>query len=295
MNKGNSKKVMAEAAEIVRRLVETKVGIKQLQAEYHCGYPVLKRAIGSQLTKARWRRIRKKKIAAGGIKSRFQKGHKTWNKGTHYGPGKGAEKTQYKKGHLPDRHKHMGTITIRNDKHNRQYRWIKVSGILDGKHQWLQYARYVWEKKNGPIPDGLFPIHTDGDTLNDSIGNLQLVDRKKSLMLMLGRDGNLKKCRKRAARAVRRRHAKTRRIKQKEAAVRAKLLEGYRISRQQELAEKKTIARQLTRQHGKAKVVWECIGCGTDYDNEPPGICPKCNGLRFSKIKINAEAVLSEY
>ncbi len=256
MNKGNSEKVMAEAAEIVRRLAESKATVKSLGKEYHCEYATIKRAIDSQLTKAQWRRITKKKMAAGGAKTRFQKGCVSWNKGTHYRPGKGVEKTQFKKGHLPENHKHAGTIIIRSDKRDRQYRWIKISGIMDGKHRWLQYARYVWEKENGPVPDGLFPIHADGDTLNDSIENLQLVDRKENLLLMLGRDGNLKKCRKRAARAVRKRHAKTRKRNQKTAALKAKLLERYRTERKQAIAVKKAIAREMTRQHGKTELVW---------------------------------------
>jgi len=296
MNKGNSEKVMAEAVEIVRRLAKSKASIKSLGKEYHCGYATIKRAIDSQLTKAQWQRISKKKMADGGAKTRFPKGCVPWNKGTHYRPGKGAEKTQFKKGHLPENHRHIGTIRIVNrnrDGRITQHREIKISGIMQGKHIWITYAKYLWEKENGPVPTGHFIVHADGDLLNDSPGNFRLVDRKKNLMLMLGRDGNLKKCRKRAARAARKRHAKTRKIKQREARVKAEMDERYRAERRQEAVERRAINKRLSKQHGEVKVVWECIGCGTDYDKEPPGVCPKCNGLRFSKIKIGPSKVLS--
>jgi len=296
MNKGNSEKVMAEAAEIVRRLAESKATVESLMKEYRCGYAILKRAIDSQLTKAQWRRISKKKMAAAGVKTWIPKGHIPWNKGTNYRPGKGAEKTQFKKGHLPENHKHTGTIRINTRNRNgriTQHREIKAAGIRQGRHVWVTYAKYLWEKENGPVPPGHFVVHADGDLMNDSPGNLRLVDRKENLMSMLGRDGNLKKCRRKAARAVRKRHAKTRKRKQKEAVVRAKLSESRRLQRQQEAAVKKAVARELSRQHGRTELVWECIGCGADYAKEPPGVCPKCNGLRFSRIKIKPTMVLS--
>ena len=215
--RGNADIVMADAAEIVRRLKETEATVTGLIKEYLCSHSVMLRAILSQISKAEYRRICRKNLLRGGVKTRFQEGHKSWNKGTGWVPGGRSIETRFNKGHLPENHKHAGTITIRNDKCGRQYRWIKVSGIMDGKHRWLQYARYLWEKENGPIPDGLFPVHFDGDTLNDSIGNLRLVDRAGHLALSMARDPNmLKKCRRNSVKANRKRGVRNRRLKAKE-------------------------------------------------------------------------------
>ena len=59
--------------------------------------------------------------------------------------------------------------------------------------------------------------------------------------------------------------------------------------RQQRLAQKERRDRQeieagIAKLKGPMTSWWECIGCGCDFDVEPTGICPKCNGFRFEKI-----------
>ncbi len=45
----------------------------------------------------------------------------------------------------------------------------------NGKAVQMYYSRWLWEKKNGAIPDGCVIHHKDRDTLNDSIENLELL------------------------------------------------------------------------------------------------------------------------
>ena len=148
MNKGNVDRVMADAAEIARRLRETDVTLTSLMKEYHCGWLIIMKAILSQMSKSQWKRIRKKKLAQGGVEQRFKKGHIPWSKGRkgiHPSPD-----TEFKKGHLPAQHKHIGSIRIIKRERGgiiNQYREIKVSGIMEGRHKWIPYARYLYEQK----------------------------------------------------------------------------------------------------------------------------------------------------
>lgn len=41
--------------------------------------------------------------------------------------------------------------------------------------------RYVWEKHNGPIPKGFHVHHVDGDKSNNSVKNLEIIERRKHL------------------------------------------------------------------------------------------------------------------
>lgn len=69
----------------------------------------------------------------------------------------------------------VGTIRIRTRKagrHRNRVRYIKVRNSGPYKDRWTEYARWLWEQKNGPVPAGKRVAHLDGDTLNDSLDNL---------------------------------------------------------------------------------------------------------------------------
>ncbi len=208
---------MAAAEDIVRQIQGPGCNVNGLMKKYRCGYPLLTRAILSQISKAQWRKIVEKKVAVGNEATRFEKGHKTWNKGRKGWSPPGTEKTRFKKGHLPHNHRHVGSTRIneRTRKGNTvTYKEIKVAGIMQGRHKWIAYAKYIWQQANGPVSKGMLIVHVDGDTLNDSLDNLKLVDRKGHLALQMERDPKMiKRCRKKAARTVRKMHAKNRRIK----------------------------------------------------------------------------------
>lgn len=65
----------------------------------------------------------------------------------------------------------IGTTRVRW--HNRhRVRFIKVAHGGAPHDRWRPFARYLWERHNGPVPAGKRVIHLDGDTLNDSLDNL---------------------------------------------------------------------------------------------------------------------------
>lgn len=44
---------------------------------------------------------------------------------------------------------------------------------------WLKEHHYIWEKKNGPIPEGMCLHHIDFNPLNNLIGNLKIMEKKE--------------------------------------------------------------------------------------------------------------------
>ena len=270
---------MANAAKIARQFRRGTTSLKQLQSQHHCAYTTLLRALETQMSKREYTRLCKKRMEQAGVKTQFRPGYQPWNKGRkgiHHSPA-----TEFKKGHLPQTHKHNGTISIRNDKCGKQVRWIKVSGIMQGRHKWISHGRYVWQQKNGPVPDGYFVVHVDGNTLNDDLVNLQIVNHREHLALQHQRDPNtLKKCRRNAAKSNRKRHSAARR--ERARLVRRQQLNIKRATKE---ADEKTKFESRLQELRKTIKYWECIGCGANFGSEPPQICPKCNGLRFKNIK----------
>jgi len=108
-----------------------------------------------------------KKGAHIGNSTRFQKGHKTHNKGIKGINYPGMVATQFKPGHLSANYKPVGTI--RN-----------VAGRLEikmaeGPRQWRQLSRIVWQTCNGPIPENCVVSFIDGNTSKIDITNLQIL------------------------------------------------------------------------------------------------------------------------
>ena len=287
MNRGNSKKVMRNAAGICRQLRTTPVTVSSLMRQYHCGYATFMRAVRKHIKPEEWEKIRKKKLAQGGVQNRFQKGQTPWNrgkKGIHLSPA-----SEFKKGHVPVNHKKLGTIRTRTrrDTKNRKggsYRVIATPGPTPHRHIWIPYARYLWEQKHGPVPAGYFVVHADGNRLNDTLQNYKLVDRKGHLALM---KENNPGHRKKAIRSLKKTVRKRRREKARAAQEAARLseIERKKQERARELLEAQIEAeRRKEEVFGPETTWWECIGCSFEFETEPKGICPKCNGLRFEKI-----------
>lgn len=73
----------------------------------------------------------------------------------------------------------IGTVTIRT-RHKRgaeQRAYIKVKE----PNIWILHARYVWQQQHGEIPPGMAIHHCDGNKLNDSIENLELVSKAEHI------------------------------------------------------------------------------------------------------------------
>lgn len=109
-----------------------------------------------------------------GNDGRFKKGNVPWNKGKK-GVNIGGKETQFKKGHIPANHRPVGSERITID----GYIEIKVAE----PNKWRPKHQVIWEKHNGPIPDGHVVIFGDGNKQNLSIDNLILVSRKQLLGL----------------------------------------------------------------------------------------------------------------
>jgi len=274
LREGRTYKVMKAAPRIARRLRKTDVTLRKLMKQYRCGYGTMMKAIRSQMSDEEWSEIRRKNLARGGVKNRFKKGHIPWTKGRkglHFSPA-----TEFKPGHMRGQAARLwrpvGTITIHHDKlpKRQRYRkrrrmdgslrmgkprrWIKVADEGRPQDRWIPYARYLWEKEHGPVPKGRFVVHTDGNQMLDKPGNLMLANCRENLI----RNQLLNpEMRKRAhALACKNRKKNTRQRKQLEAF------------------------------YGPQIVVWECGGCGAEYQQqEQPQKCVKCNGFAFEKLK----------
>jgi hypothetical protein len=111
----------------------------------------------------------------------FKKGHSPWNTGT-----KGVMKPNsgnFPKGNTPPNRKPIGSERIDS---KDGYIYIKVAETdpytgfptrYKQKHVWL------WEKRNGPVPDGMCVVFKDGDKYNFDEDNFTLVTRAELLRL----------------------------------------------------------------------------------------------------------------
>jgi len=101
-----------------------------------------------------------------GIGNRFQKGHKTWNKGMK-GLQIGGEETQFKKGNSPRNRKPVGTVVIRTD----GYMQTKIAE----PNVWKLTHHLVWEQAGNTPPVHPFVLRfKDGNQQNCTIENLEL-------------------------------------------------------------------------------------------------------------------------
>ncbi len=124
-------------------------------------------------------------IKTGYYAGRFQKGQESFTKGKkqedYMSPEalERAKATRFKPGHEPGNTKPVGTITQRAD----GYLYIKRAD--EGRYwdQWQPLQRYVWERHNGPIPDGMLITFKDGDPTNCDIDNLMLIDTATNAQL----------------------------------------------------------------------------------------------------------------
>jgi hypothetical protein len=105
---------------------------------------------------------------------RLKKGHKAWNKGQHVITNPKCLKTTFKKGNIPANSKWDGYISIRRDKTEIVYLYIRIAS---GK--WKPLHRYLYEQRKGPIPPGMILIFKDGNTFNINMNNLELISRKE--------------------------------------------------------------------------------------------------------------------
>jgi hypothetical protein len=103
-----------------------------------------------------------------GEQYRFKKGQEPKNKGQKM-PIDMYERlkpTMFKKGQQPKNTKKEGEISIRYDKLNKPYQWIKAGSKMVPLHT------IVWKKEHGALPDGYNIVFKNGNTLDARIENL---------------------------------------------------------------------------------------------------------------------------
>lgn len=117
-----------------------------------------------------------------GLSGRFEKGHIPANKGKSMTAEqyKKCSATMFKKGSMPQNHKPVGTVSIRNNyKRGQRYVYEKVAE----PNVWRQKHILEWERKYGKVPKGKMLIFADGNTLNVDIDNLVLISRNQNAVM----------------------------------------------------------------------------------------------------------------
>lgn len=274
MYRGNADQVMADAAKIARRLRDHQATVTGLAKEYESSHATLMKAVLSQMSKAEYRRIVHHNITIHNSSTRFQPGHATWNKdlkGTHFSPQSEFKKGGPLRGFAARRWRPIGAITVRYDplfpwqrarlrkdgtsRKGKPRRWIKVKD--DGRLQdrWIPYARDLWEKHYGPVPNGLLVVHKDGNQMNDVIDNLILVDRRRHISRTCHSSPEV------------RTRAHTAAVKSRKA---------------------NTPARRLLRaERTNGTRAWHCPACGATYESaKPPARCEHCSAVSFERLTI---------
>lgn len=117
-----------------------------------------------------------------GLSGRFEPGHVPVNKGKKGLCAPGCEKTQFRRGNLPGNTKPIGYERVTKD----GYIEVKIAmrpSSKDCNDNFVAKHRLVWERKNGPIPEGHKIAFLDGDKTNCDIENLALITAAESLEL----------------------------------------------------------------------------------------------------------------
>lgn len=121
--------------------------------------------------------LMKRKGITNGLDTRFQPGHivcgSPFKKGEHF-----HAATEFKNGHIPYNKLELGAIVRRTD----DTMWIKVAEGM-GVKNYNQLSHYVWERANGPIPEGSCITFKDGNTLNCELDNLMLTTKSERFMM----------------------------------------------------------------------------------------------------------------
>lgn len=117
-----------------------------------------------------------------GRSSLFTKGRKPWNSGTKGLGYTSANKTSFKKGHVPSTRKHIGAERVQRG----GYIEVKVKQKCKntGRATCYRFKHIVeYEKAHGKVPEGYVLRFKDSDKSNCTLDNLQLVTRRVHLYL----------------------------------------------------------------------------------------------------------------
>jgi hypothetical protein len=114
--------------------------------------------------------VKNHNLPPSGLDGRFKPGREPFNKGKK-GISTGGKETQFKKGYKPKNLRPVGSERVCAD----GYAEIKIAD----PNEWKPKHIVLWEKVNGPIPEGSCLLFLDGNKLNINLDNLQLITRKQ--------------------------------------------------------------------------------------------------------------------
>ncbi|SKB27006.1 HNH endonuclease signature motif containing protein [Sphingopyxis flava] len=133
------------------------------------------------VTERKLHALRKAQDWKTGRTGKFEKGNEPHNKGKKCPEGVGgrhpnARRTQFKKGNVPHNAQYLGHERVSKDG------YVEISVDETNPHtgferRYVLKHRWVWEKANGPVPDGYALKCLDGNKLNCDPSNWELVER----------------------------------------------------------------------------------------------------------------------
>ena len=136
---------------------------------------------GIRLTKQNIKCFRTNHKLNSGLTGRFEKGHKTHNKGKKWDEYMSSQgqinslKTTFKKGQMPHNYRPVGSERIAKD----GYVEIKIAD----PNKWQLKHRYIYEQHYGKIKEGYNLIFLDGNKQNLELSNLKLVSKAEDLIM----------------------------------------------------------------------------------------------------------------
>lgn len=93
-----------------------------------------------------------------GVETRFQIGHRAWNKGARFSAGGRSTETLFQLGAIPANRAPVGAHRINGD----GYLDRKISATGYPPKDWCAVHRLVWMAANGPIPQGHVVVFKPG-------------------------------------------------------------------------------------------------------------------------------------
>lgn len=111
-----------------------------------------------------------------GRTGRFAKGITPANKGKRMPFNPNSARTQFKKGNLPHNTRHLGHERVSKDG------YVEISVDQENPHtgferRYVLKHRWLWERANGPVPDGMALKCLDGNRQNTDPSNWEAVPR----------------------------------------------------------------------------------------------------------------------
>lgn len=111
-----------------------------------------------------------------GRDGRLQPGNVSWNKGKKMPYSANTARTQFKKGNLPHNTRYLGHERVTKDG------YVEISVAQKNPHtgferRYVLKHKFLWEKKNGPVPAGMCLKAKDGNRLNTRPSNWVLIPR----------------------------------------------------------------------------------------------------------------------